>query len=212
MAHIIFVIDESASTRKLRNVYIEGVNYLINTQKNLIPNSYFSMIKFNSKVNVLCSKNILSTLPEFTTEHYDPNGLTALYDAIGCSIELGSKNTLDKNEKCIVIILTDGQENYSSIFKKRDIRTLVESKKNKDWKFVFIAANQQASIVGKTLGIDNCVTYNESANSIYKAIDACNIAIGKAVYEWTGLINKYVDVDMPTDVRDVMESFGNFSL
>ena len=206
MADIIFLLDESASMRKHSNAYISGINAFINTQKQFNPHSLFTMVKFNTKVTTLCVDSKIHTLPEFTNQHYYPDGITAMYDAIGYAIDLkyngGSQNV-------VMFILTDGQDNNSKNFNNILIAEKINYMKQRGWTFVYIATDQDAQKVGENMNIDKCLTYTESEMSISRIASACNIAIGHAIARWTGNENYFSQQEMPTDISDLM---GNLSI
>ena len=209
MIDIIFILDESLSMKDYIDSYIQGINSLIDTQKELHPNSNFTMIKFNTSVNVLCVDSKIHTLPKFTSDHYKPDGVTALYDAIGHGISLKKSNN---SNNVIMIILTDGDDNNSSKYTINTISREIEYLKQCGWEFLYIAANQNSQIVGRKLGIETCLSYNESDKSISQIAFACSIAIGHAIQKWTGLPNQYVNQKMPTDISDLMNELDNIKI
>lgn len=215
MFDIVFILDESTSMNDHINSYISSVNTLLNTQKRENPTASFTMVKFSSTVNLLCLDSVISTLPEFTTENYNPNGLTALYDAVGYAISLKYNHNINSMDidsntnRVIVIILTDGDDNRSSQYTLEAITEKIEYLKNRGWVFVFIAANQNATAMGIRMGIDTCVAYSSNDQSICQVAEACNVAIGHAIHRWTGFPNIYTNYEMPTDLRDLMEGFDN---
>lgn len=210
MIDIVFILDESLSMKYYIDSYIKGINELIYTQKQINPNANFTMIKFNTSVNVLCVDSKIHTLPEFTEDHYKPDGVTSLYDAIGYGIDLKYSNNSNKN--VIMIILTDGDDNHSSNYTIGTISKKIENLKQYGWEFLYIAANQNSEIVGKKIGIETCLSYNESDKSISQIAFACSISIGHAIEKWTGLPNQYTNQEMPTDIRDLMDDLDNIKI
>lgn len=209
MVDIIFLLDESASMYPYAKYYIRGVNTLIATQTQENPQSNFTMIKFNSRLETLCFESKMSTLPEFTSEFYKPSGITALYDAIGYAIKLKHSNNMTNT---IVIILTDGEDNHSQHYTLETISQQILYMQQRGWVFVYVAANQKAQIIGERLGIRTCVRYNETEKSISDVVNACNIAIGHAIYNWSGIPNRYCDQEIPVDVSDIMTEMENISI
>ena len=209
MTDIVFLLDESLSMIEYSKSYINGINNIINTQKQFNPYSKFSLIKFNNEINTVCIDSIINTLPEFTSKYYNPDGLTKLYDAIGHIIDIKFTNEL---KQVIVIILTDGEDNYSNKYNLQSISEKILFVKSNGWEFVYIAANQNAQLVGHMLGIETCLTYNETVKSIDNIANACNIAIGHAMYKWSGIYNKYCEKRIPTDIIDLMKDLENFTI
>jgi hypothetical protein len=208
MSDIVFLLDESTSMLPKEKSYIKGINTLLKTQKTNNPEANFSMFKFSYQVKTVCIDSIMRTLPEFTSSYYTPNGITALYDAIGHVIDV----KFNSENQVIVIILTDGEDNHSSKYNLQSISNKINYVKSKNWVFVYIAANQNAQIIGNQLGIETCLTYNETDKSIDDVANACSIAIGHAMYKHSGVSNQYCAKEMPTDVRDLMDCLENFTI
>jgi uncharacterized protein YegL len=209
MSDIIFLLDESKSMTSNAVYYINCVNKLIETQNIHNPNANFTLIKFSSYVTTLCVDSKVHTLPKFTSDMYNPNGSTALYDAIGHAIDIkDNENVVNP----VIIVITDG---YDNISKKYDLNTISEKisfMQKKGWIFVYIASYKDAEKIGSRLGIKTFLKYKETQQSIAEVAHACSIAIGHASFKWSGIYNKYCNINMPTDVSQLMESFVNVSI
>jgi len=111
------------------------------------------------------------------TSIFQPNGQTALLDAIGKTI-----NSIESNEdnKVIVVIITDGEENSSIEFNKQKINEMISEKKEKGWEFVFLGANQDAIQEAGKLGIgaDSSLTY--STDVAKQAFTSLSCAISRS--------------------------------
>lgn len=90
----------------------------------------------------------------------EPRGSTALYDAVGRSINstfLRVKK-LKEDEKpkgVIFLIMTDGWENASKEYTSEKVKELIERQKKEDnWEFIYIGADQDAITAGSNMGID----------------------------------------------------------
>ena len=201
---IIFILDESSSMSYLSSSYIEGINSLISSQQVKNPNVNFSLITFSESIKTYCLNININYVPKLTYKDYNPNGCTALYDAIGNSIKLKEN---DRN--VIMIIMSDGEENYSKMFDLKYVKNKVVELSNNNWEFIYIATNQDVKKVGESMGISTCITYSESSSSIIKVIDACNIAISHSVYKLSGISDELTYKCIPTDVSDVLKSFEN---
>lgn len=208
MSDIIFLLDESISMSNYSKNYINIINSFIKTQKTIKDNSIFTLVKFNTYVKTLCLNSYVDTLPEFTDEHYSPDGTTSLYDAIGYAMHLKYSDIL-KN-KAIMFILTDGQDNNSSKYNILDINNQIKYLKNIGWDFIYIATGQNAFEFGKRIGIDSdkCIYYSESTNSISKISNTCNIALGHFSKKISGYHNIYSDMTIETDISDLNDLMG----
>jgi hypothetical protein len=54
-----------------------------------------------------------------------------------------------------VIVVTNGMDNSSHEYSAAQIQALIESHKEQGWKFIFLAANQDAITVGESLGVQS---------------------------------------------------------
>ena len=66
-----------------------------------------------------------------------------------------------------MVVVTDGQENASRKFKAEQIKSMVEHQTSKyNWSFTYIGANQDAILVGQSMGFDSMRSMTFSANSV----------------------------------------------
>jgi hypothetical protein len=212
MLDIVLILDESTSMRDHSEYYIQGVNKLITSQKMMNPMATLTLIKFSTDVNTLCVDSQMYTLPTFTNVHYQPEGATSLYDAIGHGIDLKYIKSPIDPQNVIMIIMTDGEDNNSHKYTFETIAERITFLKGKGWEFMFIATNQNVTQIGTRMNIDTCLAYNSTPKSISQVADACSIAIGHAIHKWSGVPNKYTEQAIPTDVRDLMFDLENFTI
>ena len=157
---IMFLLDESGSMGSMGNEPIQAVNAFIQEQKKTLEKdgSTFSLWKFNSNVTKLIDDVPLHDVEEF--KDYNPSSMTALYDAIGEAIN--NKKKKEKYDDVVCVILTDGLENSSNVFSISQIKSMIKDmEKNHNWKFIYLAANQDAFSVGTNMGMqaDFCSNY-----------------------------------------------------
>src|SRR6516225_10899291 len=77
--------------------------------------------------------------------------------------------------KVIVAILTDGLENASQEFKRKEIFKMIKHQREvSSWEFVFLGAKQDAISTGAKMGIPiaNAVTFSEASGVAAPAFDA----------------------------------------
>ena len=158
-----FVIDESGSMSSQQDTIISGFNEQLESmrqeekQKNV--RYLVSLTKFANVAEVVFKDLPLDKVPQLTKETYVPNGYTALLDAIGKTIDTATPGETD----VVVTIMTDGQENSSCVFKKVQIKTLIDIRQRENkWGFVYFGANQDAWSEASQLGVANAMTYTVS--------------------------------------------------
>ena len=132
---IIVILDESGSMEPIRHDMIKALNDLIMEQKQLDRPCKFTLIKFNDDVTRVIDNTDLKEVKKFTMEDYSPNRSTALYDAIGTTIE-----RFRYEQNVLLVIITDGQENASTRYNKKQIFDMLEEKKKyRDWTYVYLS-------------------------------------------------------------------------
>lgn len=163
---IVCVLDRSGSMGSIIEDAIGGFNEFIREQKKLEDEATMTVALFDDKYELLYNNIPIPEVPEFTRETWSPRGMTALYDAIGKTINdvKHANSKLDKSDrpdKTLFCIITDGLENTSKEFKSGMVRTMIEEcEKKLGWSFVYLAANQDAFNVGTSFGISTGNTFN----------------------------------------------------
>lgn len=165
---IIFILDMSGSMEGLEKDTIGGFNALIAKQKRETGEAKVTTVLFNDQYELLHDRIALSGVAPLTDKEYVVGGSTALLDAIGSTIQKlvnVQKRTSEEQqaEKVMFVITTDGQENASSEYDYRKIKTMISRQKEKyGWEFIFLGANIDAVGTAKNFGIseDRAVNYH----------------------------------------------------
>lgn len=172
--YVALIIDESGSMMSLtdvaRNTFNEQIQMLKDKGKDI--ETFITLVKFNHNVDTMIfnkpSKNIL----EFEEEDYLPNGSTALYDAIGNSIEL-IQPLMDKDRDIdsavLFLIVTDGYENASLKYTQKKLKSIIEVlEKTKKWTFTFLCSNidPMTAVVDLSFQAGNTVSFVASAQGM----------------------------------------------
>lgn len=171
LTSIVILVDESGSMDSLQQETISGINTFVEDQKKLPGSAELTLAKFSYKNAYLFKNKPLSEVTPLTTDHYRPSGGTALLDSLGTTIDdLGShlKSTPDEARpgKVIFVVITDGQENSSTHFKRSQIAQMTKHQQDKyNWEFVFLGANLDAVHEADTLGFKTSNAVNYSASS-----------------------------------------------
>ena len=151
-----FVLDESASMHSVWESTISGFNEYVGTLKNDDTPTLLSVWAFNSSgVRTLYDCEDVTSVPEMSVDMYRPNSNTPLYDAIAKGIyELQIfLNSRPGDWNVIFTIMTDGLENSSQMYSRREIIDLIKEKESEGWVFMYLGANQDAWEVAHSMGI-----------------------------------------------------------
>ena len=106
-----------------------------------------------------------SSIQPLTVKSYQPDGSTALLDAIGFTIRQIEQDLLlipcTLPTTVVIVILTDGYENASSSFNLEAIRTSISRlEETGKWTFSFIGATLDAVAVAETMSIKRSNSYS----------------------------------------------------
>jgi len=163
-SEIICVIDSSGSMEETRDESIEGFNQFIDEQKSEDGTADVSVYLFNSVIKKVLNRVEVTRVPRLNRELYRPDGNTALLDALGTAIDetgrmLSATMEAERPEHVIICILTDGRENSSQLYNRGQIlNKIMHQTKVYNWKFIFLAANQDAFLEAESLGISKDYT------------------------------------------------------
>jgi len=167
-----FILDKSGSMYDVKTSTISGFNEYINSLKNNKKVNYrFSLTFFDTFIDNKYVDVDIKTIEALNYNTYQPDGNTALYDAVCTTIDKVKKEG-NKNNKILTVIMTDGQENSSTKFSRDDMNKLVDDmKKTKKWTFVYLGANQDSWANAQTFGFQqgNVVNYNASTAGVSSA-------------------------------------------
>lgn len=190
---ITIILDKSGSMASVATDTIGGFNTFLQAQRACKATIRLSLIQFNEVYRVDYINEDIKEAKELTDYTYRPEGYTALYDAIGRTIDsIGHRlNLLPEHlrpNKVVVVVMTDGFENYSREFSGKKISSMIAHQKEKyNWEFVFMGANQDAILTGKSISIapTHSMTFDHSGAGVLRAYQslsdnvqayACNTA------------------------------------
>jgi len=201
---VICILDRSGSMSDTAADSIGGYNTFIKKQIEQDPDCRITLVLFDHEYNVLYENTHVNDVVELDSNTYIPRGNTALNDAIGKTIVTVRERHVkmaesDRPTNVVVAILTDGMENSSKEYEPSNIKTLIEKYETEyNWKFLYLAANQDAFLVGKNYGFQqaNSVTFNNT--DVGRGMAFANVAnfarLSKSV-DSVELRNKYSAVD-----------------
>lgn len=166
---LVLIVDRSGSMDNISKQTQDALEELVNGQKEepgkLTIDTVFFDNHYDERAHFVDPKLTKLDLA------IRPGGMTALYDAIGNKVTSFGEalEALPEDErpgKVIVVIATDGMENSSHKYNADAVATLIKNQKEEyDWKFTFIAANQDAVLTAQTLNINSEDAITFSANN-----------------------------------------------
>ena len=174
----LIIIDESGSMQSIKNAAINSVNETIQTirsahRKHDEQEHYVSLVTFNDDVKTIYECVPVDEVKELTAETYLPDCCTALYDAMGISLNALRKKVAGE-DKVLVTVVTDGYENASKEYSGKAIKALVSELKTKNWVFAYIGANQDVESVAATMSIKNVMKFETTNAGTQEMTDCVN--------------------------------------
>ena len=174
--HYLLILDKSGSMGSVRQETINNFNEQLQTIKGLekkYPDQkYFvSLITFSSNMEEVMIDIPASEVKEITEKDYVPDGMTALWHAMGQGISI-LKDRLtpkmfdsSKIVSSVIVIMTDGGENYSHLLPQQwtseRLKPIIESLNKDDrWTISFLGANQNSIMTSASVGISKGNTLN----------------------------------------------------
>jgi hypothetical protein len=177
--HYLLILDRSGSMERVRQITIDGFNEQVQTTRDLqerFPDQHYtvSLTVFNDDAEERLFMVPASDLHELSPEDYLPRGRTALHDAVGQAVTRLEPKVAPE-DKVIVTIFTDGQENASREYSFEAIRSMIARlQEHADWTFTYVGAGQGVIEQAQGLNIDitNVMVYDASAAGTERAFAA----------------------------------------
>lgn len=181
--HITLLIDESGSMSHLRTSVLESIQNLISKQQEIKEPCTITISTFDgttifgwespdTRSAIIRTPIRMGDIQTAKFESYNPNGSTPLLEALCREIDNTGDDLVKlpvslRPEKVIFLIMTDGEENSSSIgYTLNAVKNRIEHQTNVyKWEFLFLGANIDAFSIGHSYGIaaQSISTYNTTS-------------------------------------------------
>lgn len=159
---VFLLLDMSGSMQDGKEMTIDACNEFISGQKSGpgVDESLFTLAVFNSNIGLerIVKESPMDRAPFIEHEHYQPDGVTPLYDAIANGI-----NILEPHAGPVLFIIqTDGQENSSQKVSRNGVVRRIAEKTAAGWQFVYLGCDIDAMSGGEDIGIaaGNTMSYD----------------------------------------------------
>ncbi len=159
--HMTVILDRSGSMEPIREDIIGGFNAMLSDQKAQPGRATLTVVQFDGEdpYEVIHRFKPLQDVSPLDRTKYVPRGSTPLFDAVGRGINdidgaLAMLPEESRPRKVIFAIVTDGQENASTEFRKEQVTKMIKAKSDEGvWEFVFLSADLAAFHEGGEIGI-----------------------------------------------------------
>lgn len=161
VTNVVILLDSSGSMGGMRQEAVDGFNEQVKTLQDPANKDLgyrVGLVTFSTRTHAakLWNKKV-SALEPLKVEEYQPDGMTALLDAIGQTIK--NMDGLPVSPLCdaayLLVIITDGQENNSKEYPWAQVREMIEDRQRRgNWTFSFLGANMNVvEVASQRLGI-----------------------------------------------------------
>jgi hypothetical protein len=139
--HYVFILDQSGSMSDLKTEVILSFNEQVDMILKLKRDEPESNIKltlctFNDVIDFKFIAQNVDLIKKLTDKDYQPDCVTALYDAIGASF-MKISELYKSGEQVFFAIFTDGLENASKHYRAEDIKFKLEQAEKQGWEVKF---------------------------------------------------------------------------
>ena len=181
LTEVICILDASGSMNHLADDVVGGYNAFIDQQKEDKGQTKVTLVTFDQDIQTRYENIDVNEVKSLTKADYMMGGCTSLLDAIGITLTTVGKRLAATPEeqrpsKVIVMINTDGAENSSKEYTRKQIKEMVKEQTDKySWQFLFSGANIDSVTEAESLGIskDFAVNYSydsSGVDSVYRSL------------------------------------------
>ena len=168
------VLDRSGSMSNCVDQTIDALNgYLIGMQKENTEGVVTISLFDSQSITIGIDKVQIKDLSPLDYSFLKPRASTPLYDAIGAAIYEHSNYEVTKEDKKVLVIVTDGLENASREYSGEAIKKLVEEKEEAGWLIVYLGSDHDIYKQTRMMGIDSkrSIRYSKGkSDSAFKSV------------------------------------------
>jgi len=158
---IVVILDQSGSMQAQKADIIGGYNCFVESQLAVTEDkARLVLIKFSTEVTVYHAAMEIENTPKLTSANFIPAGGTALYDAVAEGVRI-AEATVMRDERVLVLIMTDGEENSSKKASGAEVKKLIAGKEALgNWTFTYIGQNPEAWARSMAQSVGNVARYD----------------------------------------------------
>jgi hypothetical protein len=162
--HVLLLVDDSASMSGVAKAVRSGFNEYVASLKADSDGKYQVTVGiFGSEYENLVVGAKVKDVPDLDSRNYRASqGSTSLYDSIGRIVrDFESANpNLAKEDRVLLVIQTDGQDNSSRELDLNTARGMIEARESGEvWQVLFLGAGMNGWQAGASLGVSKSNLY-----------------------------------------------------
>jgi uncharacterized protein YegL len=173
LCEIVVVLDRSGSMAPIREDMEGGFDTFIAEQRKVPGECRVSLYQFDSEYGAVYEGRPIADVPPCSLI---PRGSTALWDAVGMSLQSvdARMNLLpesERPEKLVFLVITDGHENSSKEYKAGDVRKVIEQHQQiPGWQFHYLGADVQSYDDARDIGMSSSRYAHMDSRQLYEAL------------------------------------------
>jgi uncharacterized protein YegL len=176
--HNVHILDASSSMfgEKFNNA-LAGINKEIEELKKDKTVNYTQTTVIFSYYNQIKTVSLLKPISEVHTIEGIASGNTALYDAVGSTLQTLQAN-IRKGDKVIVKIFTDGEENDSHRFSAYSVGEMIKNLELEGFTITFVGTKRDVNTAISKLKIDptNTLVHDNTAKGVTDSFQTSTVA------------------------------------
>ncbi len=153
------ILDRSGSMMSVADDIVAGLNDLLANQRRQPGEVYVTLAQFDGQdpFELLIDAVPLREVTNMERSWYQPRGATPLYDAIGLLLGHIESGPLTNNGDLdhVVAIITDGHENDSREFDRKQIFDLIQQRSDDGWVFIYLGSELQSYDDAQSLSVSH---------------------------------------------------------
>lgn len=186
---ITVLLDRSGSMRSIKDATESGFKEFITGHKE-VPSTRLTVVQFDSgnDQEVVINDQPINNIEGITLE---PRGMTPLCDALCKAIDSAGRRLAklpesERPSRVLFVIITDGLENASHTFNRKDVRERIERQTSGyNWQFTYLGANQDVFKEADAMGIarEFAMAYaadNQHTGSTFRSLTANTVGYTKS--------------------------------
>lgn len=188
---ISFIQDRSGSMASVWEETLSGFRTYIkdmqaDQQKDSEVEYLFSLTTFDTQIETPHVGVAMATVDGDILKQHGPRGGTALYDAVGKTLQAIDDDKGLTFDKAIVVIVTDGEENSSREWSKEALHAAIDERiKRGNWTFTYLGTQPETWANASSLGVGvgaSAVYDAANAGATYRTMAAASANMARSIH------------------------------